>query len=48
MLFDDGLWYAGLVTHFNVATSKYSIQFDDGDQMDMQIPDKDVGGCVQR
>lgn len=42
VLFDDGLWYAGLVTHFNVATSKYSIQFDDGDQMDMRIPDKDV------
>lgn len=42
VLFDDGLWYAGVVACFNTVTSKYSVQFDDGDEMDLRIPDKDV------
>lgn len=42
VLFDDGLWYPGVLTEFKTLTKKYTVQFDDGDEMDLRIPDKDV------
>jgi len=42
VLFDDGLWYPGVLTDFKTLTKKYTVQFDDGDEMDLRIPDKDV------
>ena len=42
VLFEDGLWYLGAVTNFDERSSKYTVVFEDGDQLDMRIPDKDV------
>jgi hypothetical protein len=44
MLFDDGVWYPGVVTKFNPSHGKrpYTIVFEDGDMRKMQIPHPDV------
>ena len=42
VLFEDGLWYLGWVTDFKTETGKYVVEFEDGDEMDLRIPDKDV------
>jgi NACalpha-BTF3-like transcription factor len=47
MLFDDGVWYSGTVTKFDLRSKHYTVEFEDGDLQETKIPDKDVE-VVQR
>ena len=42
MLFDDGVWYSGTVTKFDLRSKHYTVEFEDGDLQETKIPDKDV------
>jgi hypothetical protein len=42
MLFDDGVWYNGKVSSYDVRSKKYSIEFEDGDIQETALPDKEV------
>ena len=42
VLYDDGQWYHGGITSFNTRTKEFTVQFDDGDEQVVKLPDQDV------
>ena len=42
VLYDDGTWYLGRITHYNSDTALHRIVFDDGDWQEISLPDPDV------
>ena len=41
--YDDGKWYRGIITSFNIKTGKWTVQFEeDDDTTEVMFPDKEV------
>jgi hypothetical protein len=32
MVFDDGVWYSGVLSRYNARTGRFRVLFDDGDE----------------
>ncbi|KAJ1495292.1 hypothetical protein T484DRAFT_1762840 [Baffinella frigidus] len=42
MIFDDGEWYAGVLTRYHPRSGKYRVLFEDGDEQDTDLPHPEV------
>ena len=42
MLFDDGIWWAGVLTKFHARSQTYVVTFEDGSVEETSIPDEDL------